>query len=75
MKTKLSKNEIKRFIAEAEEGYGRETEIGGQNFQVDITILEGDVTNHPELVGGTVRVFLNKRQKYIGHRVLPPLDK
>lgn len=72
MKVKLTKAEIKDFVQDAEEGSGREIEIGGDNFQVDITILKDEIPGHPELIGGTVRVFLNKYHRYIGHTVLGP---
>lgn len=75
MKTKLEKKEIVGFIDAAIEGSGRETEIGGDNFQVDMTIIGDDIPNHPELAGGTVRVFLNKWHKYIGHKILRPRKK
>lgn len=79
MKIKLTKNKIKDFILEAEAGSGREIEIGGENFQVDLTVITtGDIPKHPELAGGTVRVFLNKHRRYIGHTVFGPkkrLDK
>lgn len=70
MKIKLTRQEVQPLITEAEEGSGREVEIGGENFQIDMTILPGDITGRPELNGGTLRVILNKRHKYIGHVVL-----
>lgn len=72
MKIKLDKKEIAGFVDAALDGSGRETEIGGNNFQVDMTILPGDIPDHPELDGGTVRVFLNKFHKYVGHTVMGP---
>ncbi len=75
MKAVLTKHEVEQFVKDAREGIGRETEIGGDNFQVDITILKGDIPGHPELDGGTVRILLNKFHKYIGHTVFGPRKK
>lgn len=71
MKRHISKKDVLTFILAAESGTeGRETEIGGGNFRVELTILGKDeIAGHPELVGGTVRVYLNKYHKYIGHTV------
>ncbi len=70
----IPKKEILNFVNAAEEGAdGREIELAGDNFRVDITVLGKDeVVGHPELVGGTVCVFLNKYRRYIGHVVLTP---
>ncbi len=72
MKIKVDKKEIEQFISDAKEGIGRETEIGGDNLQVDMTVLKGDIPGHPELDGGTIRVFLNKFHRYIGHAAFGP---
>jgi hypothetical protein len=72
-KTVIAKNEIDEIIMDAEDGgLGREVELPGENFQVDITVMADDVPTHPELVGGTVRVVLNKYHHYIGHTIFLP---
>lgn len=76
MKIKLTKDQIIEFVYGAEQGnLGHETEIDGDNSKVDMTILAGDIDGHPELRGGTVRVYLNKKHRYIGHTVIAPRRK
>jgi diadenosine tetraphosphate (Ap4A) HIT family hydrolase len=79
MKVKLTRDQIKAFVTDAEDGYGAQEEIGGENVKVTMTIIGKDgIPGHPELAGGSVVVFLNKHDKYIGHTVIVPkkhLDK
>lgn len=71
MKTKVTKAEIHGLIKEAEAGeIGHETEITDDNFKTDITLLSVDVLNRPDLAGMTLRIFLNKFHKYVGHTLL-----
>jgi hypothetical protein len=75
MKKTLPLEAIKAYIDDAVAGLGREVEIGGGNTRVDITILGSDLATCPELVhfaGGTVRVYLNRKGKYVGHKVVGP---
>ena len=78
MKLKLPKELLNEFIASAIAGSGRETDAGGGNTQVDQTVLKSEVEKYPELAGlagGTIRVYLNQDQKYVGHKVIGPRPK
>ncbi len=76
MKVQISKKTIINLINDAESGaLGREVAIGGENYRIDITLLRDDIPDRPDLAGGTLRVFLNRKQKYIGHTLFTPKRK
>ena len=78
MKVKLPDKLLLEFTSMAMDGEGRERDAGGGNTSVDITVLGGDVAAYPELaqiVGGTVRIYLNKVGGFVGYAVRAPLKK
>ena len=78
MKVKLPDKLLAEFTAMAKGGEGRERDAGGGNTSVDITVLGGDVVAYPELaqiVGGSVRIYLNKANVFVGYAVRAPLKK
>lgn len=82
MKAQIPKTLLDTFIAMAKTGEGRETDAGGGNTKVDITIMRADLAGFPVidsrlegLIGGTIRVYLNREGRYVGHKFLPAPKK
>jgi hypothetical protein len=69
---------LNEFIQGAQNGMGREEEIGGGNTVVSQTVLSCDVAQYPGskwLVGGAIRVYLNKQKRVVGHKAVGPNPK
>ena len=69
MKAKIPSLALSKYYDEAREGYGRETEIGGNNTRMEITIFKDDFPGADKFA--SIFVTVNKFGVPIGHRLIP----